>query len=65
MREPAPEQPRPASHGRLFDRDVIALLGFGRRDVANGLQQPAIVEPINPGQRRDLNGLEAWPRPRR
>src|SRR4029077_20282990 len=37
--------------------------GFGRRDVADGLQQPAIVEPVDPGQGRELDGLEAPPRP--
>ena len=41
----------------------IAFLGFGRRDVADGLQQPAIVEPVDPGQGRELDGLEAPPRP--
>jgi hypothetical protein len=50
-------------HGQLFDHGGIALLGFGRRDVADGLQQPAIVEPIDPDQTRELDVLEASPRP--
>jgi hypothetical protein len=36
----------------LIYHGVVACLGFGRRDVADGLQQPAIVEPVDPGQRR-------------
>ena len=34
-------------HSCLFQRGVVAFLGFGRRDVADGLQQPAIVEPVD------------------
>ena len=41
-----------------FQHGVVAFLGFGRRDVADGLQQPAIVEPVHPFQRRELDGLE-------
>jgi hypothetical protein len=52
-------------HGWFFQHGVVALLGFGRRDVADGRQQPAIVEPVDPGQRGELDGLEAmpWPTP--
>jgi transposase len=52
-------------HGLLFQHCIIAFLGFGRRDVADGLQQSAIVEPVDPGQRRELDSLEAalWPMP--
>jgi beta-lactamase superfamily II metal-dependent hydrolase len=46
----------------LIDHGVVACLGFGRRDVADRLQQPAIVEPVDPGQCRELDGLEAPPR---
>ena len=48
-------------HGRFFQHGVVAFLGFGRRDVADGLQQPAIVEPVDPGQRPELDGLEGAP----
>ena len=41
---------------------MAALLGLGRRDVADRLQQPAIVEPVDPGKRGKLDGLEAPPR---
>lgn len=46
----------------LLQRGVLALLGFGRRDVADGLQQLAIVELVDPGQRDDLDHFEAAPR---
>jgi hypothetical protein len=42
----------------LTEHDAVALLGFGRRDVTDRLQQPAMVEPVYPGQRRELDGLE-------
>ena len=48
-------------HGWLFQRGVVAFLGFGRRDVADELQQPAIVEPVHPLQGRELDGLERAP----
>jgi hypothetical protein len=38
------------------------LLGFGRRDVADGLQEPPVVEPVHPFQRRELHGFERPPR---
>ena len=50
-------------HCWLIQRGVVALLGLGRRDVADRLQQPAIVEPVDPFQRRELDGLERPPRP--
>jgi hypothetical protein len=48
----------------LFQHGVVALFGFGRRYVAAGLQEPAVVEPIDP-QGRELYSLEAtpWPAP--
>jgi hypothetical protein len=50
-------------HGRVFQHGVVALLGFGRRDVADGLQQPSFVEPVDPGQRGELDRLEVFPWP--
>jgi hypothetical protein len=47
----------------LVQRGIVVLLGLGRRDVADGLQQPAIVEPIDPFQRCELDGVERPPRP--
>lgn len=37
-------------------------LGFRRRDAADGLQQPAIVEPVDPFERGELDGFEGAPR---
>ena len=48
-------------HSRLVQHGVVAFLGFGRRDVADGLQQPLIVEPAHPFQRRELDGFEGPP----
>ena len=45
-------------HGGLLCHGIVAFLGFGWRDVADGLQQPAIVEPVHPLQRRELDSLE-------
>ena len=45
-----------------FQHGVVALLGFGRRDVADGLQEPPVVEPVHPFQRRELDGFERPPR---
>lgn len=50
---------------RPFEQGVVAFLGFGRRDVADGFQQPAIVKPIDPFQRSELDRLEGAPRPAR
>ena len=52
-------------HGWLIQHGVVAFLGFRRRDVADGLQEPSVVEPIHPFPGRELDGLEAapWPAP--
>ena len=41
----------------------MAFLGFGRRDVSDGLQEPPVVEPIHPFQSSELDGLERAPQP--
>ena len=53
---------RSRRHGGLLDHGIVAFLGFGWRDVADGLQQPAIAEPGHPRQRRELDSLECPPR---
>jgi hypothetical protein len=50
-------------HSWLVQRGVVVFLGLGWRDVADRLQQPAIVEPIDPFQGRELDGFERPPRP--
>ena len=49
-------------HGRVFQHGVVALFGFGRRNVADGLQEPPVVEPVYPFQRGELDGFERPPR---
>lgn len=37
--------------------------GFGGRDVADGLEQAAVIEPVDPFERRMFDRLERTPRP--
>jgi hypothetical protein len=39
------------------------LFSFGRRDVANRLKQSTVIEPINPLEGGELNGMEVTPGP--
>ena len=41
---------------------IVLLLGFGRRDIADMFEQPAMVEPVHPFERGVLDRLEAVPR---
>ena len=49
-------------HCWLIHPGEVAFLDFGRRDVADGLQQPAIVKPVNPLEGCELDPLEVAPR---
>ena len=49
-------------HGCVVQHGEVAFLGFGRRDEADGLQKPAIVEPVHPLEGCELDGLEVAPR---
>ena len=49
--------------GLVVQHGEVAFLGFGRRDEADGLQKPSIVEPVHPLERCELDGVEAAPRP--
>ena len=40
---------------------IISIFSFGRRNVADGLQQPTMVETVDPFERRILDGFEAAP----
>ena len=40
---------------------IILILGFGRRDVADGLQQSAVVEPVDPFEGRVFHCFEGPP----
>ena len=50
-------------HGWVGQHGEVAFLGFGGRDEADGLQKPAIVEPVYPLECCQLNSLEVAPRP--
>ena len=51
-----------AAYSRLFYRRIIALLGFGGRDVTDGFEQPPMAEPVDPFERGVFDSLEAEPR---
>ena len=44
---------------------IVGGLELGRRDVADGLQESAVVEPVDPLQGGVLDLVEALPGPRR
>jgi hypothetical protein len=49
-------------HDCVVQHGEVAFLGFGRRNEADGLQKPAIVEPVHPLESCELDGLEVAPR---
>ena len=53
-----------SSRGHYFvvQHGEVAFLGFGPRDKADGLQKPAILEPVHPLESCELDGLEVAPR---
>ena len=40
---------------------MVGSFGFGRRDVADGLEETSVVEPVDPFQRGELDGFEGAP----
>ncbi len=40
---------------------VVECFGLGRRDVADGLQRPPMVEPVYPFEGGEFHGLERAP----
>lgn len=49
-------------HSPLICLWIEARLGLGRRDVADGLEQTSVVEPVNPFQRGIFDRFQAPPR---
>ena len=45
----------------LFQHGEISLFSFGGRDVADGFQEPSMVEPVDPFQGCELDGLQRSP----
>lgn len=50
-------------HGRLLKIGIIARLGFARRNISDGRERAAVVEPIDPFERGELDDLKVAPRP--
>lgn len=48
-------------HGFSFQTCVEVCFGFGWRDVPDGLEKTAVVEPVHPFERRVFHGFEAAP----
>jgi hypothetical protein len=40
---------------------IVARLGFGGRDIADGLEQAPVVKPVDPFQGGKLDRLDAAP----
>jgi hypothetical protein len=47
----------------FLDLRIVARFGFGRWNVSDRLQQPLVVEPVDPLERGELDRLEFAPRP--
>jgi hypothetical protein len=41
---------------------IIACFGLGGRDISDGFEQAAVVEPVDPFERGEFDGLDAAPR---
>ena len=52
-----------STHGLRHRRLLIVLrFVFGRQDVANRFEQPAMIEPVHPLEGREFHRLEMPPR---
>ena len=49
-------------HSELVGLCIEAGLCFGGRDVADGFEQAAIIEPVDPFESGELDGFEVSPR---
>ena len=45
-------------HGEIVHGGVVVLLSFGWRDISDGFQKSASIEPVHPFQCCKLNGFE-------
>ena len=48
-------------HGLTGDLGIVACLGFGGRDIADGLEEAPIVEPVDPFESGELHRLGMAP----
>ena len=51
-------------HRVLSILSIVARFSLGGRDVSDRFEQPSVVEPVDPFQGGELNGLEVAPGPR-
>jgi hypothetical protein len=47
--------------GRTGDLGIVARLGFGGRNVADGLEQASMVQPVHPLEGSELHRLGMTP----
>lgn len=50
-------------HIDVINGSIILIVGFGRPDVADGLLQSAVVEPVDPFECGAFDSLKVAPRP--
>ena len=48
-------------HGDVVQHGVVALFGFGGRDIADWFEKPSVVEPVDPFERCELDGFKGSP----
>ena len=48
-------------HGFSFQIGIMVCLGFAGWDVADGIKQAAVIEPVHPFEGSLFHGLEAAP----
>ncbi len=49
------------SHGDVVQHGVISFLGFSGRDVSDRLDQPTVVEPVDPFERGIFDNFKGSP----
>ena len=52
-------------HGDVLGLSIVARFGLGGRNVADGLEEAPVVEPVDPCQGGEFDGLQGAPWPRR
>src|SRR3546814_20330031 len=50
------------SHGDVVQHGVISFFGFSGRDVSDRLEQPPVVEPVDPFERGIFDSFKGSPR---
>ena len=48
-------------HGLTGDLGIVARLGFGGREIADGLEEAPVVEPVHPFEGGELHSLGMAP----